>query len=196
MTHAIVAGCSHTAGVGLDPADSYVSLLEKHYKFTVYNHGVSGGCCTDVLTAVATAIKAKHRPKFIVAQWPNPFRKHLWVNGQLARQNINSADESFNILVKHGDANFLEPWMQAVTTANLLCQLAQVPLINIMLENIDTKYLDRLHSENIHLHVDEKLPGRTWLFDNAAQDRIHHSPLCHQQWAERLIGIIDEYTTP
>lgn len=196
MIHAIVAGCSHTAGVGLDQADCYVSLLEKHYKFPVYNHGVPGGGCTEVLTAIINAVKAKDTPKFIVAQWPNPFRKHLWVDGKLVLQTVNSCDESFKMLVKNDEENFYEPWIQSITTGNLLCKLAHIPLINILLEDINQRYTDRLQKENIQLHQDEKLPGRTWFFDNGAQDGLHHNPWCHQRWTERLIGIINEHTAP
>ena len=68
MTYAVVAGCSHTAGVGNDLADCYVSLLEKHYMFPINNHGVPGGGCTDVLLKIIAAVKATPRPKFIVAE--------------------------------------------------------------------------------------------------------------------------------
>jgi hypothetical protein len=195
MTYAVAAGCSHTAGVGLDPLDCYVSLLEKHYKFSIANHGLPGGGSIDVLTTIIQTIKTTNNPAFIVAQWPNPFRKHLWINDQLVLQNINSCDESFKLLIKNSDANFYEPWILSIITANLLCQLAQIPLINIVLENINQRYYDCLQQHNIQLHADEKLPGKTWLFDNNAQDGLHHSAQCHQQWTQRLIGIIDEYTT-
>lgn len=194
MNYAIVAGCSHTAGVGLDLSDCYVSLLQQHYKFLISNYGVPGGGSTDVLIKIINSIKSIDKPKFIVAQWPNPFRKHLWINNQLTLQNINSSDESFKLLINYSELNFYEPWLQSIITANLLCQLAHVPLINIMLENVDQIWHTRLQQENIHLHVDEKLPGKTWFFDNGANDKLHHSAQCHQQWAERLIGIIDEYT--
>lgn len=46
-----------------------------------------------------------------------------------------------------------------------------------------------------HLHTDQKLPGLTWLFDSAATDQLHHSAYCYKQWADRLIGLIDEITT-
>lgn len=195
MTHAMVTGCSHTAGVGIDLTDCYVSLLEKHYQFSVVNHGVPGGGSTDVSIKIINSIKQTDKPKFIVAQWPNPFRKHLWINDRLVLQNVNCSDESFRLLLKNGDANFYEPWMHSIVTANLLCELAQIPLINIMLENIHQQYHVRLQQHNIHLHTDEKLPGKTWFFDNGSSDGLHHSPWCHQQWAERLIGIIDEHTT-
>jgi hypothetical protein len=28
--------------------------------------------------------------------------------------------------------------------------------------------------------------------DNKASDNLHHSAICHKQWAERLIGLINE----
>jgi len=195
MTFAIITGCSHTFGVGLDRSECYVSLLEQHYKFTINNHGVPSGSCNDVLTSIVDAIKNNNRPKFIVAQWPNVFRRICWINNKKQLQNINSCDNSFQMLLKNGEENFYEPWIQSVIIANLLCKLAQIPLVNIMLENIDQQYLDRLQKENITLHTDEKLPGRTWLFDNGANDGHHHSFKCHKQWTKRLIEIIDEYTT-
>ena len=52
-----------------------------------------------------------------------------------------------------------------------------------------------LKKEGIVLHMDEKLPGKTWLFDNAANDNMHHSARCHRAWADRLVGLIDENTS-
>jgi hypothetical protein len=195
MTYAIISGCSHTAGVGIDIDDCYVSLIEKHYEFPVLNWGVPSGGCTDVLIKIINAVKDNNKPKFIVAQWPNPFRKQLWINGKLHLQNINSSDDSFRLLLKHSEENFYEPWMQAIIVGNLLCKLADIQLINILLEDIDQVHMDRLQKENIQLHTDKKLPGQTWFFDNKAQDGIHHSPWCHKKWAERLIGIINEHST-
>jgi len=193
--HALITGCSHTAGIAIAANDCYVSVLDRHYKFPIINHGVPGGSCNDVLMKIVNEITHSSRPEFIVAQWPNPFRKTCWINGVVHLQNINSCDESFNLLLKNGDANFYEPWMQAIIIANLLCKIAKIPLYNILLENINPQYLARLEKENIVLHVDEKLPGLTWLFDSSATDKSHHSAICHKQWAERLVGIIDEHTT-
>lgn len=191
----MMTGCSHTAGVGIDPDDCYVKLIETHYQIPIQNLAIPGGGCTEVLNHVVGAVNCADKPKFIVAQWPNVFRKSIWISGRRRLQNINSCEESFRLLLQSGEENFYEPWMQAVVVANLVSTLAQVPLINIMLENLKQPYLGRLEAENIHLHVDEKLPGRTWLFDSKADDNLHHSASCHQQWAQRLIGIIDENTT-
>ena len=192
MTYAMITGCSHTAGVGIDIDDCYVSLIEKYYKFPVLNQGVPGGGCTDVLIKIINAVKADDKPKFIVAQWPNPIRKQTWINGKLHLQNVTMSDESFRLLLKNGEENFYEPWIQAIIVGNLLCKLAHIQLVNIMLEDIDQVYMDRLQKENIQLHTDKKLPGQTWFFDSKARDGNHHSPWCHSKWTERLIGIINE----
>jgi hypothetical protein len=195
MTYAVATGCSHTVGIGNDPKDSYVSCLERHYQFPILNHGVPGGNCNDVLLAVIEAVQQQPGPRFIIAQWPNMIRRTVWINGVKTLQNINSHEGSFAQLLKNGEENFSEPWIQSVIISNLLCQQAGIPLINIMLESPDPLHVQRLQDANIQLHTDEKLPGRSWIFDSLAQDKVHHSPWCHQQWADRLIGIINETTT-
>jgi hypothetical protein len=195
MTYAVAAGCSHTAGIGNDLSDCYVSCLERHYQFPIVNQGVPGGGCNDVLLSIIDTVKQIPRPNFIIAQWPNPFRRTAWIQHKKQLQTINACDDSFRLLLKNGEENFYEPWIQSVILGNLLCNLANITVINIMLESIDQQFIDRLADNNIKLHIDEKLPGRTWFFDSAAGDKLHHSPWCHQQWSERLIGIINEYTT-
>ena len=195
MSYATVAGCSHTAGVGVDQSECYVSLLAEHYNLSIVNQGVSGGSSVDVLMNIVDTVKSINKPEFIIAQWPNAIRKPIWINGERFLQNINSSDELFKILLASDEENFYAPWIQSIIISNLLCNLAQIPLINIVLDSVAKKFIDYLQKENITLHYDEKLPGRSWIFDNAANDRLHHSPACHRQWAERLIGILNELTT-
>jgi hypothetical protein len=195
MTYAIASGCSHTAGTGNNINDCYVSVLERHYNYPILNYAVDGGNCNNVLLDIVQAVQKDSKPKYFIAQWPNPFRRTLWVQNKKQLQTINSCDDSFKILLKHSEQNFYEPWLQAIIIGNLLARQVNIPIINIMLENVDQQHQTRLAESNIELHVDEKLPGRTWYFDSAADDKLHHSPWCHQQWAERIIGLIDEYTT-
>jgi hypothetical protein len=194
MIYAIATGCSHTAGVGNNLADCYVSLLEKHYEFSIHNWAIPGGSCNDVLLAIVNAVQQPVLPKFIIAQWPNPFRRTAWINGKKVLQNINSCDDSFRLLLKNDQDNFYEPWIQSVVIGNLLARQVNIPVVNTLLESIDQCYIDRLLKQKIQLHIDEKLPGKTWYFDSKAQDNIHHSPACHQKWAKRLIGLLDEFT--
>jgi hypothetical protein len=82
MIYAIAAGCSHTAGVGNNINDCYVSLLQKHYGFSICNQAIPGGSCNDVLLAIVNAVQQPELPKFIIAQWPNPIRRTAWINGK------------------------------------------------------------------------------------------------------------------
>jgi hypothetical protein len=193
---AMIAGCSHTAGTAIESTHCYVHVLQQHLQLPITNCGVPGGNSSTTLASIVSAVQADSKPKFIVAQWPNPVRKSIWINGKHCLQNINACEESFRLLLKHDINNFYEPWTQSVIVANLLCNLANVTIINILLENINAPVMAKLTKQNIILHVDEKLPGQTWLFDSAASDKLHHSAACHKQWAERLTKLLNEYTTP
>ena len=194
MTYAMAAGCSHTAGTGIDLDNCYANCISRHYNMPVLNKGVPSGNHTHVLMNIVEILKASHRPEFIIAQWPNPIRRTMWTSGVKQLQNINTAGTAFILLFKNGEENFYEDWLQSIIVSNLLCKLADVPIVNIMLEDIADCYHVRLSNEHIKLHVDQKLPGTTWLFDSAATDQLHHSAYCHKQWANRIIGLIDEIT--
>lgn len=195
MKFGVVAGCSHTAGIGIDPKHCYVNLLQQHYGFPCHNLGINGGNCDTVLETMIQIMHSQQLPTFVVIQWPNPFRRTAWIDGKKILQNINDCDPTFSTMLKNGEENFYQPWIRAVILANLLAQQAHVPLINIYLDSMDKQYLDQLQPYDIIIHCDEKLPDRTWLFDSKGTDGLHHSALCHQQWAQRLLGIIDEHTT-
>lgn len=195
MTYAIAMGCSHTAGVGIAIHDCYVSCISRHYDISVLNQGVPSGNHTQVLMNITSALKNEISPRFIIAQWPNPIRCNMWINGVSKKLTISNANPLFNLLLKNGEENFYEPWLQSIIVGNLLCKLANVPIINILLEDIPEQYRARLNNEHIKLHVDQKLPGLTWIFDSAADDNLHHSAASHAQWTKRIIGLIDETTT-
>jgi len=136
------------------------------------------------------------RPEFVVVQWPNPIRLTVWHGLTACRENIQVASPAFNQLLKQSIENFYQPWILTMITCNLLCQQLNIPVIHIMLENIDSHYNKLLIEQGIQLHTDQKQPGKTWLFDSAASDNLHHSAVCHRQWAERLFGIVNERTAP
>jgi hypothetical protein len=97
--------------------------------------------------------------------------------------------------MKAGPENFTNPWLMNIITCNRLCNLAGIPTINILLESLDSDSLEILQKQDIVMHCDDKTPTRTWLFDSAGSDNLHHSARCHAQWAERLKGLLNEYTT-
>ena len=115
--------------------------------------------------------------------------------GCLNNENVKNASVAFRSLLATGKRNFMQPWIQNILTADTLCQLAGVPVVHVLLEDLEAEYIDKLTNQNIKLHRDQKLPDQTWLFDSQGSDNLHHSARCHAQWAKRLIGLIDELTT-
>jgi hypothetical protein len=190
----LALGCSHTAGVGVDPSECYVSLLAKHYNIDITNAGVPGGNANHNIETLVARMR-NTPPKFVIAQWPNPARLTVWHGDLVNNENVNTASVAFRSLLAAGEKNFILPWLQNIITADTLCKLADVPVVHILLENLDLKYVDILNDQDIELHMDLKLEGRTWLFDSQGSDNLHHSARCHAQWAERLIGLLDEITT-
>lgn len=191
--NAVVLGCSHTAGVGVDTTECYVSLLSVHYNISIINYGLPGGNA-DHNIRVLTNLLRTTQPKFVISQWPNPFRRTVW-HGEFAKdENIHNASDTFHSLLADSEENFMQPWLQNIVTADTMCNLAKVPIIHILLEDLESRYIKVLKDQGIHLNMDLKQPEQTWLFDSQGSDSQHHSARCHAQWAQRLIGLIDEHT--
>lgn len=190
MKYALALGCSHTAGIGVLAKDCYVNLLSQHYNIPIDNLSVPGGNCHHVETRLVQQLATKI-PDLIIAQWPNPFRMTVWNQGKSRNETPQNAGPLFRLTLSHGEENFYQPWIQTIVTCNALCKFAGVPIVNIMIEDIAQQYHAMLNQYSITLHTDQKLPGLTWLMDNNATDKMHHSAYCHAQWAERLIVLID-----
>ena len=192
---AMAVGCSHTAGVGVEPAHCYVNVLSNRLGQPISNHGQPGGNASHVQLILVQALKYTQRPDFVIAQWPNPFRRTTWYNNTAQNENIQHNSVVFKHLLQAGEKNFYQPWIDTIIVCNLLCKTAAVPIVNIMIEDIPLEYHHMLAGEKIVLHVDKKTLNETWLMDNAASDNLHHSAGCHAQWAQRLHGLLNEYTT-
>lgn len=188
---ALALGCSHTAGVGLESAHCYVSVLADLLGVNIKNCGIPGGNASDVVQTLALELD-KSLPKFVIAQWPNPYRCTVWYNAQPVRENVSNSGASFRQLLKDSEQNFYQPWLHNIIVANVLCRLAKVTCVNIMINDIEQCYHSVLTRQGIVLHVDKKLPGQTWFMDSMASDNIHHSAWCHKQWAERIMGLLNE----
>lgn len=196
MSHCfVVVGCSHSTGVGNARQDCYVSMLEEHYNIPAYNLAVgNGNSCINLLNLLAIG-RFNLRPKFVVAQWPNPVRKIIWDHEHGHLMNINNGNETFHRLLKDSIMNYYLDWSIDVLSSSSMMGYRGIPMVNIFLEHPTEDFINVIHSHIEKIHIDEKIPGRTWLFDNAAGDGMHHSPGCHRQWANRLIPLIDEATS-
>jgi lysophospholipase L1-like esterase len=191
----LALGCSHTAGIGVNAEDCYVSVLAQMLNQTIDNQSEPGGNHTVIQQRLAKAFVQTVLPDLVIAQWPNPFRRRTWRDGRPHNENINTTSAAFDQLLRQSQQNFIEPWIDTIVICNLLCKAADVPVINIMIENIAPEYHTVLAQYGIQLHVDQKTPDQTWLMDSAAADNMHHSAKCHKQWAERLYGLLNEHTT-
>lgn len=189
MSYFLAVGCSHTSGVGIDLKDIYVEQLSRDIGIPCQNLSQGGSNSEYALEQIVKTLRNQELPEFIVAQWPNIYRKTIWYNQKYRFENINNALEIFNQLLKQSENNFVQPWIQHITTADTLASAFGVPIYHIYLDYTDVEV------DNIKLHMDLKKPGETWFFDSAASDGMHHSAKCHRAWADRLLGIINEYTT-
>lgn len=192
--HFLAVGCSHTAGIGVNKDDCYVSKLQRHYGVDIYNLAMSGGNHTLCNLNVLSWLSSGFYPKIIIAQWPHPIRRITWNQQRGVLQNINSSNSVFDSLLASGEQNFYADWLLAIYNVNEICKARKIKIINILLEDIDECYNQLLSNHDIVLHQDKKLPNETWLFDNRGTDGQHHSERCHEQWKTRLIGLIDENT--
>jgi hypothetical protein len=190
---ALALGCSHTFGVGVDSSECYVSLLEKYYNTSIINTARPGGNAQQCLQQLVEHLRVSS-PEFVIAQWPNPFRRTTWFGNRGLDENIHKASAVFNSLLAASSKNFMEPWLQCIYTADTLCKLSRTKVIHILFEDLEPEYTELIKKHNVVLHQDLKLPGQTWLFDSAGSDNLHHSATCHAQWAERLTGLLNETT--
>jgi len=191
----LALGCSHTVGVGIPAEHCYVSVLSKLINQPITNLAVAGGNHTVMQQRLVHALQQHPLPSFVIAQWPNPFRRVTWTGNIPNNENINAASPAFNQLLRQSEMNFCQPWLDTIIVCNLLCKSLSVACINIMIEDVAEQHHAVLGSNQIVLHTDKKIPSETWLMDSAASDKLHHSAACHAQWANRLHGLLNEHTT-
>jgi len=189
---ALALGCSHTAGIGIDPEDCYINKLSKLLGRPIDNKAEPGGNHTHMQTHLVNALQHTPRPDFVIAQWPNPFRRITYYGNAARKETIQNAGISFRELLRASDQNFYQPWINTIIVCDLLCKTASVPIRHLMIENVEDRYHEQLSQYRICLHVDRKTPEETWLMDSAASDKLHHSAYCHNQWANRLYRLMSD----
>ena len=190
----LALGCSHTVGVGVTSSECYVSLLSERMGVSITNTAIPSGNADYCVEQLTKYLRQTH-VDFVIAQWPNPIRKTIWKNGKPHLENIHNASGVFRTILTAGTENFVKPWLQSIVTADTLCKLANIPIVHILLEDLDSVHVQYLDKNNITLHRDLKQPDTTWLFDSAGSDNLHHSAKCHAQWTTRLHGLLNELTT-
>jgi hypothetical protein len=190
----LVTGCSLTEGHGLDYNETWSYFVSDAINLPVVNLAKGAGNAQFCNQAIDRWIPAKNNPKFIIAQWPNIYRLLSW------KENVgmfilnNDQNSIYKEHLKSCNNNFLEVWISSIIRANAMCKFYKIPILNICFEEISyipENILKILLDHNIYLHLDEKLDGKTWFFDNKAKDNIHHSAWCNKQWSKRIIDLLN-----
>lgn len=188
--HFVAVGCSHTQGVGLDRFFRYSSVISRTLELPAYNLSYGGGCAELNLDYATRWLHTVGRPRFLVAQWPHPMRKVIWKNGAWSVQNVHvSQDGLFAETLRWGEENFWYQWLRSVIITNAAYSAAGVPVVNFALDTVPAEYNRILKDNGVTVYSTD------WLLDNAANDSQHHGIKAHAQWAQKIIGILNEHTT-
>lgn len=191
----LVFGSSHSEGYGLHLEERWTTHLEKLTKTKIYNMGM-GGCDTSFIAQNIINWTTANivQPKLIIIDWPPIARLLTWNDnvsqfshaGDLGNNNI------YTNTLRAGVTNFWTKWTHDVIVVNRLCMINNIKLINLFLEPDPLFHytVDFWQQHDIVVHVDEKLPGRTWHLDQLARDLGHHSNQCHEKWAQRILTLI------
>ena len=187
-THIVVGGCSHTEGVGLHVEQTWVKKLEKELDTQIINLGV-GSSNAEFVSQNLSLWLENYKPLAVIAQWPNVYRATHWYNSEARFMNNNCSDELYKQKLLQGDEHFLLTFVKNVVYLDNICKQKNIPLIHIYLD-VPGPEQTLLEKQGIEMHYDNKLPGKTWHFDNNALDKAHHSEWCQEQWVNRIGKII------
>jgi len=197
--HFVVAGCSHSAGVGVDREQRYDQIIQRSIGLPAYNVALAGGCAAIVSVYLAQWIDSVGTPEFVVAQWPEHARWPVWVPGDqltpyMRVDNPQDHTAIYRNVLKSSEDNFWADWMRSVVLTNILCRKLNIPVINVYFDTLPKTIREILEEDKqIKVH-DNREPGY-WPQDGRAADGAHHSARCHRAWADRILGIINETTT-
>lgn len=202
----LVAGCSHTAGVGVTLDNCWAQHVATHCNLQLVNLARPAACAKFVSDSVIDWLStAPVLPQLIVVQWPTPYRSmdklhetvHFCnVNFEFDRDNrpsqifFEKLKKDFMTRLKNDPDSFVEEWYTSIKNLNFY---TQIKIINVYLDSNDlptTHKIQNLKDQGIVLHTDEKTAEKTWYFDSKASDGVHHSEHCHRQWANRIISLI------
>ena len=193
-SYLLACGCSHTSGVGIEPHEIYVQLLADDLGLPLVNLAQGGSCARWVKHTLENYLRNNSLlPGLVVVQWPNPFRTwEITANGQDQFSNVNRQSLLFAARLRQDPDGFWQEWIDSIE--RFAFHNTEIPIVDLCLESHDflAHHVAHLAEKDIVLHIDEKLPGKSWIFDSAASDGVHHSGRCHRLWADRLHEVVNE----
>ena len=195
--HFVVAGCSHSAGVGVEHDQRYDQLIQHNIGLPAYNISLGGGCADIVSVYLTQWIDSVGTPDFVIAQWPHHARLPIWVPKEpfLSDMRVDNPQDHtviYRYMLKSSEDNFWAAWLRSVVLTNVLCRKLNIPVINIYLDELPASIQEILEDKQIKVYANNE--PDYWLRDGQAADGIHHSARCHRAWADRILGILNETT--
>jgi hypothetical protein len=176
----LVAGCSHTDGIGLHLEDTYPYLLSKELGCDYYNLSL-GGSGIDVLSynLLTWVAKIKQKPKFLILQIPNIIRyctveEQINVHGSWAEQ----ADKN-EFLILGGQIKYFSS--QQTLFRKLIKNHINVPIIDIF---ADISSISEIN--------DPELSVRAYGID-LARDRMHMGKSSNKNIANKVLEKVQKF---
>lgn len=190
----LITGCSHTLGVGLQIEDSYPYKLSKLLGCQYYNLAINGvGPDITFLNLLIFLSKIKHKPKFILIQWPDPARQFFLGNDitYYFSPSINyksEVSEAYKILTNHNISTLQNIFYRNIITNFLVSQ--NIPVFEFLFSGwigLDDKVMypefDKLVKTTI-------VPiYRTPELDKA-RDLVHYGIKSNESWAKSIYDLI------
>lgn len=199
--YGLVIGCSHTEGKATHLEQRYSNLLENKLNLQLINLGLGASSATICKkNIIAWTTSQKILPKFVIIQWPNPYRLFTFNHTNKSTFEVLNGNPGVisKSMLKESTHNFLEIWLSSIIDTNKILQLLKIPCYNIHFQTknevaeFDIDIILKNHNIKMYLNTDD--PQKYWQVDCAAYDKSHHSNACHQQWANKLFEIINEST--
>ena len=133
----LVAGCSHTEGIGIKLENSYPFILSKMLNCDYYNLGL-GATGLDVLLYNITIwfTQINKLPKALIIQWPDISRSIIGRDeNNFQPVGIWNNDEDVQRFILDADAiSFFDA--RKILTLGLIESLVKVPIINLSIANL------------------------------------------------------------
>jgi hypothetical protein len=190
----VISGCSLTEGYALTLDQTWHKKLEQKLNIPLVNLAKNGANAEFVSQNLTNWIDSNcNKPLAMIIQWPNPMRLLHWKDGQSVFViPSHNYDELYKLKIINGNEYFFVNWIQSIIKLDVLCKSKGIPILHLHFE-FPTKLdavLDIVKQNNIELHVDYKVPHKSWKKDYAAPDKLHHSEQCNEQWADRIYKLL------
>jgi hypothetical protein len=173
----LFTGCSHTEGVGLALEDTYSYLVSKELGYDYYNLGIGGTGTDTMMRNLLLWLATKEKPKYIVLQWPSPYRFLLKLGSDhVISHGSWSKEKGITDFIIAGDnINYFRD--SYYLSKNLIENITDIPIINLFTPEYGLDIEDPYHIPIER--IDE------------ARDTVHNGVLSQQYLRDKIVHTIN-----